>query len=654
MAEEPHNARRKSSLPRSGTGDTDARGPPGTVPASPSVFRRHAPALILFFVSLFCILAITNPAIYMNDEWITANQLHQLNIGHQVTLNEGKYGVTQNGTMSAYFTSRQNILMYSLALPVAALPVAKLFGIFGDNFRLLIILVWSLCLVAAALLTDVFVPSCSRVRGMRLLFPAMLAALLLFLCNILLYKQFPFSAPDAPYEVAAIVFANEIFCALIAAFAFEIFSLLTKNAWRSLLGTAACISCSSYLFWAGAAKDHILTTLLFAIVLYCFLRFLLERSRGYAVFSFFFAGLLIWVRPEVGFFTALCAGLFLCIPPAATLYRGEVLPRDIFTAILPAAAILAGAIPFFLNNYLINHAWLVPLPRVAAGSTIAGPLPVSQIITDPSLVNLSAGTGAAAADSSIPGLLMQAFFGGFTIENLGPGLLGMMTFPKNQSIGFLVMCPVIVVALLALLFWKDRVISGLMQKKTAILFLTAETIAVFFSYLTQFGSMNTSLGVIPDMRYLTPAYLSCGILAMLILFRTPVLKRPDGDIRRFLRVFGYAAVLLIPVYFAIMFFMQPFGNDYRGFATFFRLSTMVMLVLCLGAMIAARSWSQNTALMDRVPYLLVLLFVTVLAHQLMLTSVYGILVKVNGYPFWIPLVREGVGLFIQVQYAAPI
>src|SRR5512138_3001996 len=92
-----------------GTGIRNQSGPTNAI--LPDRLSAGVPAALVFLFSLFFILTISNPAIYMNDEWITANQLHQLDAGHQLTLSEGKYGVTANGTVSAYFTSRQNVLM---------------------------------------------------------------------------------------------------------------------------------------------------------------------------------------------------------------------------------------------------------------------------------------------------------------------------------------------------------------------------------------------------------------------------------------------------------------------------------------------------------------------------------------------------------------
>ena len=121
-------------------------------------FRAHVLSLVIFLIAFFFIVTITSPGLYITDEWITTNQIHQLDLGHQVIFSEGKYGVMENGSVSGYFTARQNVLMYSLALPLTALPFVRVFGLFGDNFRMIIILAWSLSLVVIALLLDTFYP----------------------------------------------------------------------------------------------------------------------------------------------------------------------------------------------------------------------------------------------------------------------------------------------------------------------------------------------------------------------------------------------------------------------------------------------------------------------------------------------------------------
>ncbi len=627
---------------------------PGTTP----VLRRHALALIVFFLSLFFIITVTNPAIYMNDEWITANQLHQLDIGHQVTFSEGKYGVTQNGTVSAYFTSRQNVLMYSLALPLSAMPAVKMFGLFGDNFRLIVIMIWSLCLVLMALLVDVFYPAYARIRGMRILFPALLLALLLFMGNVLLYKQFPFSAADAPFEVAALVLTNQVFFALIMAVIFETLSLFLKNGRLALFGTLATVSCSSYLFWAATAKDHILSTLVFSLVMYLFLLYLSRGKPRDAALAFVLSGLLVWIRPELGFFVTIILGLSFIVHLVQTARSTGGSVRQLLVSVLPAAGLFVGLVPFFINNNLVSHNWLIPavdLPRdlVRPGNEAIAPLPLSEVVTDPSVITQTSGLTLSETLFRAWDMVMHAMFGGITFENLVRGFIGIMTFPENQSIGFLIMCPLVVIGACALALWWNTVSAALESRKNLVFFVFLMMCAVFFSYLTKFNSMNISLGVLPDMRYLSPAYAPCGILSIFILSKTPCLKKDNDRLQSLLKYTAAGSFVIVPVIFLVMLFIQPFTKDYAGFSLFFQLAVLFTLGFCIGAMILSRAYPAGPFI-RMVPLLMVLVIITVFSFQIMMTSLYALIVKINGYPFWIPIIREAVGLFLEVRYMSPV
>ena len=224
-------------------------------PVISALLARYSLTLIVFFISLFFIITFSNPALFLNDEWISANQLHQLDIGHQVVVNEAKYGVTKNGTISLYFVETQkNLLLYSLALPVAALPITKLFDLFGDNFRLIVILLWSLIPVLLCLIIEAGYPRYRKIHGIRLSLLGVLFGMFLFLCNTLLYKQFAYSAIDAPYEVAALVLTNHLLFAVTAAVIFETGRVIFKDRWMALFCTFACVSCSSFIFWAGPPR----------------------------------------------------------------------------------------------------------------------------------------------------------------------------------------------------------------------------------------------------------------------------------------------------------------------------------------------------------------------------------------------------------------
>ncbi len=242
-------------------------------------------------------------------------------------------------------------------------------------------------------------------------------------------------------------------------------------------------------------------------------------------------------------------------------------------------------------------------------------------------------------------------FGGFTFDNLVRGFIGVMTFPENNSIGFLIMCPLVVIGVFSLLLWHWRVLEGSGHRKQVVFFLFLMVSAVFFSYLTKFGSMNTSLGILPDMRYLSPAYIPCGLLSIVVLSRMPFFRQP----KEYLVHSIIGSVLVIPVLFFLMVFVHPFGSQYEGYAALFKFTILAELVLCLCLMIISRWYYPRFRIVTvLLPYIIILIILTVFSFQVMLTVLYGMIMKMNGYPFWIPLVREGVNLFVVIQYTPPV
>ena len=103
--------------------------------------------LLVFLLASLAALTLAHPAFFVNDDWIAGNQLAQMNAGHQIIINEGKYGSFENGTPLPYFSIRQNYLPYSLFLPIFSLPAEWLAIFFGDNFVFFILYFWTFLLI---------------------------------------------------------------------------------------------------------------------------------------------------------------------------------------------------------------------------------------------------------------------------------------------------------------------------------------------------------------------------------------------------------------------------------------------------------------------------------------------------------------------------
>jgi len=90
------SSRRRGSTTKPQPGRANEESRPEQGAASRFMERNLIPVLIFLF-ALFFTMMFSNPALFLNDEWITVNQLHQLGEGHQVVVNEGKYGTFQTG-----------------------------------------------------------------------------------------------------------------------------------------------------------------------------------------------------------------------------------------------------------------------------------------------------------------------------------------------------------------------------------------------------------------------------------------------------------------------------------------------------------------------------------------------------------------------------
>ncbi len=78
--------------------------------------------ILVFLIALFIALTFAHPQFFVTDEWITANQLAQIHSGHQVLVNEGKFGVLLDGRITTYMKAKNNLLGYTIFLPLISLP----------------------------------------------------------------------------------------------------------------------------------------------------------------------------------------------------------------------------------------------------------------------------------------------------------------------------------------------------------------------------------------------------------------------------------------------------------------------------------------------------------------------------------------------------
>jgi hypothetical protein len=598
--------------------------------------KEYALLLIIFLVSLFFITTFSNPALFLNDEWITSNQLYQLNNGHQIVVNEGTYGTYDTGEVSEYFIAHGNILQYTLLLPLFSLPVLRLFGNFGDNFRFLIVLIWSFIPMAIALLIATYYPQYAKIHGVRWVWPAIILSFFLFLMNMLLYYPFPFTDTHAPREVAAIVFTNHILFALTAVIIFQIaMTIFSAHRWKSLFAMILVIVNSSFLFWAGNAKDHLLVAFLFSLTILFFIRYLRTRTYYNAGIGFILIGLLAWARPEIGFTVFIFTLVFFIINAYLNFQKEK---REYFLFLKDLSAVLfiiPGIIPLLVNNYLVTGKPFSPtffvsttLPELNTTGTVTTGSASPPILTD-----------VTQGISSTSGFLESAFsFLSFSPINVLTSLPKVIFWPESGNMSFAVVCPLTIFALLTLLFLIRKKTN--LQDNQTIIFLAFMVVAVFFAYLNRIQILNSDGGIIPDMRYLSPAYIPLGLMGTISLFMV-LKKQPAVEL---IKKYIIIAVILVFVFLISLMVFQPFGGFYKGYSLFYQVLTYCVI----GVLIVLFILYRNGTIQFR--YLaagILILLAIPLSWQMMMVFLYSV-AKFNGYPFWIPIVEQFFNTFIKV------
>ena len=593
--------------------------------ANSSIIKNNIIPILIFLTAVFFLITFSNPALYLNDEWITANQLHQLDIGHQVITNEGKYGVYGNGTPAAYFQTHNNNLGYTLMLPILSLPVMKIFGIFGDAFRFPVILLWAILPVIMALLVELYYPKYSKFYGIKLTLLVVPVMFVLFLYNLLNFTIFPFSASDAPGEVAAIVFTQYILFGLLCIVIYKMCEMIFGDTSYSLFGTLAIICCSSYLFWAGNAKDHLLIALILSLVILFMLRFI--RSGGYtnALLAFFMIGLMAWGRPEVAF-TILIFTLIFFI---AYLARGYLKNKDAASLkmLLIPLVTPVGAIPYFLNNQYVMGNPFTPSFSSFSVSNIN-----SSIVSGPSVAsNVTTVSSTSAGSGSIFNIINMIFGYYLSINwlELPANFLGVFFKPANGSMGLLAVASLLGLSLILLVYAYKRCDE---KSRIMILFLLTVIVGCIFAYLPMISIMNSDTGVSPDMRYLSTAYLPIGIISLFVinsLISDDNKKALAGSLPKYLLV-------ITPVLLIALILTHPLGSSREDNVLALALLTYAVLILTIACAVL-----KVYGKIGEKPLIILLMILIALPFAWQIFNLFILSgAKFNGYSYWIPMIQN--------------
>lgn len=597
------------------------------------LFQKYTLHTLIFFTALFFIITIANPATFFNDEWITLNQLRQFDQGHQIMYNEGTYGVFKNGTTTEYFDYRGQFLGYSLMLPLLSWPILKLFGIFGDQFRLFILFFWALLPVLCILLIEFRYPKIARYRCLPWIKIIPVSMMGLFFLNLLMYYPYPFTSSIAPREAAAVVFTNEILFAMMCALIFATFFQMFEMRAISIIATLVTVGSSSFIFWASNCKDHMLVGACFALCLYFMTRYVIRKELWCGIASFISIGLLAWARPEVAAVVFILSVIFFI---GFSFYEWkEKRDKRVFTRLHLPIFTLIGAIPFFINNSLITGNLLIPanLYYLTLGDEVA----MSGVIS-----GVAGNTSLSVGVYTTP--LINKIFRLFSVDwnNLGPDLYRILYAPENGGAGVLVVSPILILVLL-LFIWVIFTRKGSEEEgyNFLIIYFILMIIAIFLTYIGSWGSMSISKGITPDMRYLSPVYLPIGILGMYLFNnKIPVhwsLRKTAGFIAGvFFSIIGIIIVLFISM---------PPGASIYDIMDYFAVLSIGFLILSILLLIFS---FIILPIKKNIWMVLAFIIISPLTLQIILTFFFAA-AKFNGYPFWIPIAELVYSNFVTVS-----
>lgn len=591
--------------------------------------------LLIFGIALFLILGCTLPKIFLNDEWITTNQLSQIDLGHQVIFNEGKYGAFENGTLFKYFEVRDTRLGYTVILPLVSLPVLKCINFFGNSFLFFLVEFWTILLIGIAIFTRKFFPEYSDIYGYKWTNIIVIAAFILFFCNLIFYQPFLLAGEDSCPEVAAIALTNAFLLAAFAVLLYATFFTIFKSQRISLSATIISICCSSYLFWTTSAKDHMLVAFLFGVLIYCGIKYIYTDDRWYVPAFFIVIGWIAWARAEIAV-PLFSVFLILVIVKIIKVTQAEKnVKSGLFFFLAPVFTII-GAIPLFINDYFLTGNPLIP-PFVVYNQKIS--IGTGTEITN-TFVNIlpDLPRNVTLTQNGVP----HFFDVIVTMYTPAPGttifdLMKILFLPGKVNIAIFVLCSVLIIGLVLALLMKIQWCNFSSPEKSVIFFSIVISLSIFIAYLYSLSGLISDFGIAPDIRYLSPVYLPFGILGVLLIQKCGMLPTfsKKGLI---VLLFSMSEIIVILVTFLILF--KPADKNFP-----FYLSTISETITCISfalIMLCVLAFIFIRKIPNKLEYCSLILYAILsgsLIWQLAMIFSSHICASYDGYTYWIPVVK---------------
>ena len=582
--------------------------------------------ILIFLFTIFVLLLINRPALIMNDEFITVNQLHQISIGHQALINECKYGCYENGTPLNYFVDKQNVLGYTLFLPIISYPALQFFSLFGDIFRLPIIICWSLIPIIISIIYGIAYPRNARIAGFPLIYLGAGISLFLLMINLYYYHPFPFTALDAPSESGAVVLTNTIIGAFICVVIYQTALIIWKSKKISLICTASILCCSSYLFWSGTAKDHILMTFMLILVTFFMICSIVMKKKKHQYIAFFFIGLLAWVRPEVGFSIFIGSLVFLAGNRIIESDRSTAWYHTLRNMLYSIIAMLCGCIPLFINNFITTgNIFLPPFYYYISKTSPVG----TELTTTALQISQASGSTDISSLLQVPSLIVGYYLDISPIQTV-TSLVSILFFPKSGNISLFAVTPLFLSGSIVLIGYMLYKRPKLPKDDIKILTLLILFILFFIAaYTKSFLGMSSSKGIVPDMRYFLPLCFLGGLIGFYPLAtwgRTMILR--IASLRYMAFLFGITIIItsLVAIQMPRASFME-----YHFLYMAVTYAVLVLFIFLIFASLIGRCSPLWAGL------IFLLMIALPFSWQLLMDLLYSLNhSKICGYPTWTP------------------
>lgn len=595
--------------------------------------------LIPLCISLLVLLLLIHPVIFLNDEWITTNQLSQLSEHKQILTNEGKYGTYPNGTPFDYFIEKENLLPYTSFLPILAYPVFILTKITGDILPYYASVLVSLLLLILALI----IKNKSSQKTMSVLLIGIAFAALLL--NITFFRPFQVTTENAPVEILAVVVTHIFIFLILVLVIHAIMKALFPDPNFAMFGLLATIACSSYLFWTITCKDHLDVALVVGIMILCLIRFVKSNEYWFLFSTFLTTGILTWIRPNYGpvlFFFLLIMVVYWIITT-----RKERTTSSCLVLFLTPIGTLIGLIPLFINNLCVTgHPVVFPFQMVTRSTGTQ----YDSFIEIPTGSPPDTGfvlpvSGIAESIQTIIHLLLARVVPNVPTETAIHNYYAVFISPTTLKVPVLALVPIFLLGLYFLpALLKEKTMKLKTDEKRIIIFMFVLVLGTICAYLTTIGALDSSIGIYPDVRYLSPIYIPLNVIGLIflshILTDTVMIKR----------VVNYALVIAISACCGMPFIL---GWLYRmsGFWDIFLwtngIVTIVIYGLLLLSLFLVYGWYTGRCQLQALTIPLAFLVAVPLIWQVTLIMLTNFSIgDPYHYPPLLPMIRE---LFVWLQ-----